>query len=85
MPLLFFNICRPQKTNIILIYFKKYAMISLSILEGILRMRNRIFQIIETAQKDDRLSNIYDIFMMIVIVASLIPLAFKSENTTGAS
>ena len=43
-------------------------------------MRKRIFQIIETAQEDDRLSNVYDIFMMIMIVSSLIPLAFKSEN-----
>ena len=45
-------------------------------------MRTRLFQIIETAQEDDRLSNIYDVFMMIVIVISLIPLAFKSENAT---
>ena len=43
-------------------------------------MRKRIFEIIETAKEDDRLSNIYDIFMMIVILLSLIPLAFKSEN-----
>lgn len=42
-------------------------------------MRKRIFEIIETAGEDDRLSNIYDVFMMIVIVASLTPLAFKSE------
>lgn len=43
-------------------------------------MRKRIFQIIETASEDDRLSNVYDIIMMIVIVASLIPLAFKNES-----
>ena len=43
------------------------------------KMRKRLFQIIETASEEDRLSNIYDIFMMIVIVASLIPLAFKTE------
>ncbi len=42
-------------------------------------MRKRIFEIIETAQEDDRLSNVYDIFMMIVIVVSLIPLAIKGE------
>lgn len=42
-------------------------------------MRKRVFEIIETAGEDDRLSNIYDVFMMIVIVASLTPLAFKSE------
>lgn len=43
-------------------------------------MRKRLYEIIETAQEDDRLSNIYDIIMMVVIVASLIPLAFKDEN-----
>lgn len=42
-------------------------------------MRKRIFQIIETAKEDDRLSNVYDVFMMVVILASLIPLAFKTE------
>lgn len=44
-------------------------------------MRKRLFQIIETAKENDRLSNVYDIFMMIVIVLSLIPLAFKTEYT----
>ena len=42
-------------------------------------MRKRIFQIIETATEEDRLSNIYDFFMMTVIVISLIPLAFKND------
>ena len=42
-------------------------------------MRKRLFAIIETATEDDKLSNIYDIFMMIVIIVSLIPLAFKTE------
>lgn len=44
-------------------------------------MRKRLFEIIETASENDKLSNIYDVFMMIVIVASLIPLAFKNENS----
>ena len=44
-------------------------------------MRKRLFEIIETAKDHDRLSTIYDAFMMIVIVLSLIPLAFKTENT----
>lgn len=48
--------------------------------EGDVDMRKRIFEIIETAQEDDRLSNVYDVFMMVVIVASLVPLAFKGEN-----
>ena len=41
--------------------------------------RKRIFEIIETPLENDRLSNYYDVFMMIVIVLSLIPLAFKEE------
>ena len=45
---------------------------------GNITMRKRIFEIIEAAKENDRLSNIYDIFMMIVIVASLIPLTSKS-------
>lgn len=42
-------------------------------------MRERIYNIIEKANENDTLSNIYDIAMIIVIVASLIPLAFKQE------
>ncbi len=42
-------------------------------------MRKRIFEILDTPTDDDKLSNIYDIFMMIVIVASLVPLAFKND------
>jgi len=41
--------------------------------------RHRLFQIIEDAENGDKISNIYDVFMMIVIIASLIPLAFKTE------
>lgn len=44
-------------------------------------MRKRIFEVIESASENDRLSNVYDIFMMIVIIGSLIPLAFKEEST----
>ena len=44
-------------------------------------MRKRIYEIIESASENDRLSNVYDIFMMIVIITSLIPLAFKEETT----
>ncbi|MBR4905576.1 MAG: ion transporter [Clostridia bacterium] len=43
-------------------------------------MRKRVFEIIETSKHNDRLSAIYDAFMMIVIVLSLIPLAFKTEH-----
>ncbi|MBQ3859471.1 MAG: ion transporter [Clostridia bacterium] len=43
--------------------------------------RKRIFEIIETSKDGDRVSTGYDIFMMVVIVVSLIPLAFKTETT----
>lgn len=43
-------------------------------------MRKRIYEIIETATENDRLSNVYDVFMMIVILCSLIPLTFKNVN-----
>lgn len=43
--------------------------------------RKRIFEIIEKSEGDDLLSHIYDISMIIVIVVSLIPLAFKHEST----
>lgn len=42
-------------------------------------MRKRLFEVIETAKEDDRLSNVYDVFMMVVIVLSIVPLAFKQE------
>ncbi|MCD7768630.1 MAG: ion transporter, partial [Oscillospiraceae bacterium] len=44
-------------------------------------MRTRIYAIVESAENGDRLSAAYDYVMMAVIVASLIPLAFK--GTTG--
>ena len=43
-------------------------------------MRRRLFEIIEVAQDDDRVSAIYDTVMFIAIVISIIPLAFKSTN-----
>ena len=43
-------------------------------------MRKRIYEIIEKAEKGDRVSAVYDFAMIIFIVLSLIPLAFK--NTT---
>ena len=44
-----------------------------------MRFRKRLFEIIESAKESDRVSNIYDIFMMVTIVVSIIPLAFKEE------
>ena len=43
-------------------------------------MRKRIFEIIEVAREDDRLSHIYDIAMMAVICLSLLPLMFKESS-----
>ncbi len=43
-------------------------------------MRKRIFEIIEMGKENDKASKIYDIFMLITIVLSLIPLTFKNSN-----
>ena len=42
-------------------------------------MRKRIFEIIEVSKDGDTASAAYDTLMLVVIVVSLIPLAFKSE------
>ena len=42
-------------------------------------MRKRIFEIIEVAEQDDRLSRVYDWTMMAVILISLIPLTSKQN------
>jgi len=48
--------------------------------KGVFRgMRKRIFEIIEPATKENTLSKIYDIGMIIIIYLSIIPLAFKQE------
>lgn len=43
-------------------------------------MRERIYQIIEIAEKDDKASHIYDVFMICVIAISLIPLTMKEPD-----
>lgn len=43
-------------------------------------MRERLYHIIEKSDGNDKLSKIYDIFMISVIVISLVPLAFKNDN-----
>ncbi len=43
--------------------------------------RLRLFEIIELSDNNDKLSSVYDIFMMLVILASIVPLAFKETNT----
>ena len=42
-------------------------------------VRNRIFEIIEIAKDGDRASAVYDVVMMVTILASLIPLAFTED------
>lgn len=42
--------------------------------------RRRIFEVIEKSDGNDILSSIYDTAMIVVIVLSLLPLAFKSET-----
>ncbi len=45
-----------------------------------MKMRKRVFQIIEVAAEKDILSKVYDITMMMVIVVSLVPIALKSTE-----
>lgn len=46
-----------------------------------MKIRDRIYQIIEPAMDGDRYSKLYDLSMMVIIVASfLVPLAFKQET-----
>ena len=45
-------------------------------------MRKRIFEIIETSKEGEKASSFYDVMMMITIIVSLIPLAFKDTNTS---
>jgi len=43
-------------------------------------MRKRIYEIIEVAKANDKISNFYDYAMIIVIVSSIIPLCFRTSN-----
>ncbi|MBQ9608963.1 MAG: ion transporter, partial [Lachnospiraceae bacterium] len=44
-------------------------------------MRKRIYEIIEKAEDEDKLSHVYDISMILIIILSLVPLLFKQETT----
>ncbi len=44
-------------------------------------MRKKLFSIIDSAENDSKLSNVYDFIMMVTIVVSVVPLAFKETNT----
>ncbi len=43
-------------------------------------MRKRIYEVIEVSKDNDKVSMAYDILMMVAIVVSIIPLAFKTTN-----
>ena len=43
-------------------------------------MRKKLFLIIEPVNNDNKLSNVYDFVMMVTIVISIVPLAFKETN-----
>jgi len=49
---------------------------------GGMKMRKRLYEIIEAGNTSDNLSKAYDFFMIVVIAISMIPLMFK-EQTTG--
>lgn len=44
-------------------------------------MRKRIFEIIEKSDGGDKLSTVYDLLMILIIVISLVPLAIKEETS----
>lgn len=44
-------------------------------------MRKRVFEIIEVGKDGDIFSKVYDFFMMVTIVTSLVPLLFKFDST----
>ncbi|WP_026670263.1 ion transporter [Butyrivibrio sp. AE3006] len=44
-------------------------------------MRKQIYEIIEVAEDDNKLSKIYDVFMLLTIIISIIPLGFKGTNS----
>ncbi len=41
--------------------------------------RHRLYEVVEQAKNGDKLSLVYDIFMIVVVVISLIPLGFKEK------
>jgi voltage-gated potassium channel len=49
--------------------------------EGAFTMRKKLYGIVEPADGANQLSQMYDLFMMLTIFASIIPLAFKAETT----
>lgn len=44
-------------------------------------MREKLFNIVERAEGENRLSQVYDVFMMVTIFVSIVPLAFRAETS----
>ena len=51
-----------------------------TVLKEVQIVRKRIFEIIEQSSGTDKASTVYDVIMMIAILASIVPLAFKEET-----
>ena len=43
-------------------------------------MRKRVFEIIEVATEHDKMSHFYDLFMIVLIIISIVPLAIKEPS-----
>lgn len=43
-------------------------------------MRKRIYEIVEVAGKNDKISHIYDSFMTVLIIVSIVPVCFKTST-----
>ncbi|MCL2826178.1 MAG: ion transporter [Eggerthellaceae bacterium] len=48
---------------------------------GAMPFRLKIYQIIGPSHEDSRLKRFYDLFMIVIIIASIVPLAFKESST----
>lgn len=44
------------------------------------KIRKRIFEVIEIADESDRLSKLYDMFMIVCILLSIIPMCFRNQT-----
>ncbi|MBR6082784.1 MAG: ion transporter, partial [Salinivirgaceae bacterium] len=45
-------------------------------------MRQRLFEIVEHSKESSLASKIYDLLMLVTIIVSIVPLAFREMNTT---
>lgn len=54
-----------------------FTAVRYNISKGVIHMRKKLFEILEISDKDNKISHAYDVFMIITIIFSLIPLAVK--------